>query len=246
MPLLWRSRLAWALASLIAVTTWATGPGSVSARAESTAPLPECRYDDILTARRAYDDWAVSVLDPIYRLPGGYVPPDLVAVDRAGLSGGGRVRRVALDDLRDMVAAARADGAPIAAVSAYRSKARQQALFSSYKRRYGFAAAALISARPGHSEHQLGTTIDFKSKGGPSPFYGDWGKTRAGKWMRHNAWRYGWLMSYPKGISPSVTCYRYEPWHYRYFGRHAARQIVESGLSPREWLWRQGYGEEVG
>jgi hypothetical protein len=45
-------------------------------------------------------------------------------------------------------------------------------------------------------------------------------------------------MSYPKGMS-SVTCYSYEPWHYRYVGRAAAAVIRASGLTLREYLWRQ-------
>jgi D-alanyl-D-alanine carboxypeptidase len=44
-------------------------------------------------------------------------------------------------------------------------------------------------------------------------------------------------MSYPKGKA-SVSCYDYEPWHYRYVGRNLAAEIVASGLTPREFLWR--------
>ncbi len=87
------------------------------------------------------------------------------------------------------------------------------------------------------------TTIDFKSKGGGAPWYGDWAKTSAGNWMKENAWKFGWVMSYTKDRSPRYTCYKYEPWHYRYVGRSSAAAINKSGLSPREWLWAQGYGE---
>jgi D-alanyl-D-alanine carboxypeptidase len=43
-------------------------------------------------------------------------------------------------------------------------------------------------------------------------------------------------MSYPVG-QESVTCYIYEPWHYRYVGREVAQEVVASGLTLREWLW---------
>jgi hypothetical protein len=67
----------------------------------------------------------------------------------------------------------------------------------------GYAAALKVSARPGHSEHQLGTTIDFKSYGGSAPWnYTNWATTRAGAWMAANAWKYGWVMSYPKAFRP--------------------------------------------
>jgi hypothetical protein len=39
-----------------------------------------------------------------------------------------------------------------------------------------------------------------------------------------------------------VSCYRYEPWHYRYLGRTAAAAVHEAGMATREWLWAQGYG----
>jgi D-alanyl-D-alanine carboxypeptidase len=43
-------------------------------------------------------------------------------------------------------------------------------------------------------------------------------------------------MSYPKG-KQDRTCYSYEPWHYRYFGRDLAANIHDAGLTTREYLW---------
>ena len=54
--------------------------------------------------------------------------------------------------------------------------------------------------------------------------------------MKAHAWEYGWVMSYPKGKS-DVSCYDYEPWHYRYYGRALAAKIHDSGKVPREYLW---------
>ena len=72
------------------------------------------------------------------------------------------------------------------------------------------------------------TTVDFRRYGGSAPWnYSDWGTTKAGAWLKANAWKYGFIMSYPKGKT-AVTCYQYEPWHYRYVGRARAR------LDPRE------------
>ena len=45
-------------------------------------------------------------------------------------------------------------------------------------------------------------------------------------------------MSYPKGKT-TLTCYMYEPWHYRYVGRDVAAKVRASGLTLREYLWRQ-------
>ena len=126
--------------------------------------------------------------------------------------------------------------------SAYRSYAGQVLTFGGWVRQVGYSAALLTSARPGHSEHQLGTAIDFRSVDGPAPWrLADWATTTEGAWMAANAWRFGWVMSYPKG-STAVSCYGYEPWHYRYVGREAAAAIHADAITLREWLWNQGYG----
>ena len=60
--------------------------------------------------------------------------------------------------------------------------------------------------------------------------------------MAENAWKYGWLMSYPQGeggaLFSDATCFHYEPWHYRYLGREIARKVHRSGLTIREYLWK--------
>ncbi len=138
-----------------------------------------------------------------------------------------------------MTRAARAAGARLAVQSAFRSYSTQASTFAYWSRVSGYAAALKSSARAGHSEHQLGTTVDFRSYGGSAPwYYADWGKTRAGAWLRANAWKYGFVMSYPKSRI-GVTCYAYEPWHYRYVGRSVAAAVRRSGLTLREYLWRQ-------
>jgi D-alanyl-D-alanine carboxypeptidase len=41
-------------------------------------------------------------------------------------------------------------------------------------------------------------------------------------------------MSYPKGRT-NVTCYDYEPWHYRYVGKPLAQSLSESRVTLREY-----------
>ncbi len=219
-------------------------PLLVPVASASVLPLPRCTYRDRLTSARSYDDWGYTLLDTIFRLPRSYAPVDLVPVRRAGIPGSGSVRRLVIRDLAAMTSAARAAHAPLAVQSAYRSYRTQVAVFATWARRLGFRQAIRGSARPGHSEHQLGTVIDFRSAGGGAPFMingYDWAKSRAGAWMTRNAWRYGFVLSYPKGRSDRV-CYGYEPWHYRYVGRAIARAIHVSGLTPRAWFWRHPAG----
>ncbi len=220
-----------ALALIVVTMSAAVAP------VEATAALPRCRVADRITAFPARTDWARSLLDTTYRLPRGYRPVGMASVRSAGLSGGGSVRRIVIADLRAMVRASRRAGVRLAVESAYRSYSTQVWTFAHWARVGGVAAALASSARPGHSEHQLGTAIDFKTAGGRQPWWGDWGRTREGGWLRRNAWRFGFVMSYPTGKKP-VTCYRYEPWHFRYVGRALAARVHTSGLTLRQVLWQ--------
>jgi LAS superfamily LD-carboxypeptidase LdcB len=231
-----RLRLAAVAALLALVATLLVGPATGSVGVRAIGPLPACRYDDILTTPRGYDDWSTTLVDTILRVTKTYAPPDLVPVSEAGLGGKDTVRAIIIDDLRAMTQAAAAAKAPLGVQSAYRSYADQKVVFNSWVSRLGYARALQVSARPGHSEHQLGLALDFKTKGSTSPFVGDWGTTAAGMWLKAHAWEYGFVNSYPKG-DIALTCYDYEPWHYRYVGRELAAEIHASGLTPRQYLW---------
>lgn len=213
-----------------------------SAPTSALGRLPSCDLGDVYTVPRGYDEWSITLVDRLLRVGKDYVPPDLVHVSEAGLPGGGHIRAVAVDDTKAMARAARAAGAPIGVWSAYRSYAQQQQIFTGYARQNGFDSAITYSQRPGHSEHQLGLGVDFMSAAGGDPLQGDWATTAAGAWMRDNSWTFGWVNSYPRGKDGARwndrTCLRYEPWHYRYLGREVARKVHRSGLTIREYLWR--------
>ena len=224
---------------------WVPGTPAGTAVDDDAAPippLPTCTYLDLSTTRTAYADWGTTVLDTVFQLPRGYAPRDLADARTVGLNGGHLIRSVAVDDLSAMVTAAKAGGASLAVQSAYRSYAGQVLTFNDWVSQVGYGAALQTSARPGHSEHQLGTAIDFRTVGGAAPWtYADWAATKEGGWLAANAWTFGWVMSYPEGTS-AVSCYRYEPWHYRYVGREQAAAIHAAGVTPREWLWAEGDG----
>lgn len=225
------------LVALLLVVTLFTGLAATASAA--TPALPGCKIADTLTKHRWLTDWHRSLLDPTFRLASSYVPTDLRSTSYAGLNGGHYVRRHVVADLKAMASAARAAGARLAVQSAYRSYKTQKATFDYWVRVHGYATAIKESARAGHSEHQLGTTVDLRAYGGLAPWdYRDFGSTKVGKWLIANAWKYGFVMSYPKGKT-TITCYQYEPWHYRYVGRARAATIRASGLTLREFLWRE-------
>ena len=207
------------------------------AAVRAMGPLPACRYDDILTSPRGLGDWQVTLVDTILRVPKSYAPADLVRVADLGVAGRSRVRSVMAVDLKAMSDAAAAAGNAIGIQSAYRSYSEQEAVFAGWVARLGRAEALKVSARPGHSEHQLGLTVDVRSDPPTATLLNSWGATPAGRWMRNHAWEYGFIMSYPKGKS-ALTCYSYEPWHFRYLGKELAAKVRASGLTLREYLWK--------
>lgn len=205
--------------------------------------LPVCAYDDVPTRFAAPSDWPVTLLDTTFTLGPDYRPDDLVPVGTAGVEGWGEIRALVVDDLRAMDEAARAAGAGFAVQSAFRDHATQHEIFQEWVATIGETGALAESARPGHSEHQLGTALDLRSAGTGTPAWEhpDWGQTPAGAWLRENSWQYGFVLSYPEG-QRAVTCYDYESWHFRYVGREMAGQMRTSGLTPREHLWRTSDG----
>ncbi len=207
-------------------------------RAIGKSPTPPpCRYDDVLTSRTSPKKHATTLLDTTYKVGPKYAPTDLRDTGSYALNAGFRVRSIIGADLKALALAARAAGAPIQLVSAYRSYTQQAATFQHWVSVGGYNHALLTSARAGHSEHQLGTTVDVTSLGGAAPWtYADWAATRAGAWMSKQAWKYGFVMSYPKDKT-AVSCYSYEPWHYRYVGRPIAAAIRASGLTLRQAIW---------
>jgi zinc D-Ala-D-Ala carboxypeptidase len=207
-------------------------------------PLPACDYDEVPTELPAYADWRWTVLDTRFALPAGYEPPDLVSVRLAGFDHDLRVRSFVIPDLRAMGEAAGQAGHPLSMVSAYRGFAQQAGLFDKRAGEIGHDAALRVTARPGHSEHQLGTTIDFVTAGS-AKVSRDWLGEPTGEWMAGHAWRYGFVMSYPRGME-AVTCYAFEPWHFRYVGRELAASIHRSGLTPRQYLWEVEHGAASG
>ena len=152
------------------------------------------------------------MVDKKHPLPDGYAPPDLVLLKDYGLTvslQSHKVRRVIIPDLLRMEKAARAEGITLVFSSSYRSYEYQVTVYDREVKLYGQDAADRESARPGTSQHQLGTAIDFGSI--TDAFAG----TRAGKWLAAHAEEYGFSLSFPEGYE-EVTGYRHESWHYRY------------------------------
>jgi D-alanyl-D-alanine carboxypeptidase len=96
-----------------------------------------------------------------------------------------------------------------------------------------------MSATPGHSQHQLGTAVDFTNAAVSYQVWLPFGKTSAYWWLEHHAREYGFVLAYPRG-KEEKTGYEWEPWHYRYVGVENAQRLEKSSLSLQEFLEREG------
>ncbi len=157
----------------------------------------------------------VMIVNKTYSLPQSYNPNGLTAETKAAFA--------------ELQAAASADGLSIYSVSDFRSYEAQDTLYNNYVARDGKEAADTYSARPGHSEHQTGLAIDCNYAG--DAFH----DTPEAKWLENNAWKYGFIIRFPKG-KEDKTGYKYESWHIRYVGKDMAKKIYDSGLCLEEYF----------
>lgn len=124
---------------------------------------------------------------------------------------------------------ARAQGLDIHNSSDYRTYDFQKECYDSIVNGYSKEYADSISARPGHSEHQTGYTIDCNS------IDNTFADTAEGKWLAKNCWKYGFILRYPAD-KVDITGYAYESWHIRYVGVEHAKEIMEQGICLEEYL----------
>lgn len=154
---------------------------------------------------------------------GNYQPTDLMTLGELG-AGSERLRQVVYNDLRSLMQDMAAASVPVKITSAYRSFDQQNRLYLDGITQNPNNVS--IIAKPGFSEHQTGLALDFGAVlNGPNPGFAN---TEQSRWLQANAYRYGFALSYPAG-GESVTGYSYEPWHWRYIGKTAAKDWKDSG-----------------
>ena len=164
----------------------------------------------------------------VYFLNEHYVPAALSEIDKKYLlAKDTRVLKIHTDvlpHLTRLLDDAKSLNTVISVNSAYRSFYDQAHLKSAYSFVYGAGTANQFSADQGYSEHQLGTTIDLTTSAVGSTLVG-FDKTTAFLWLKDNAYKYGFVLSYPKNNG----YYIYEPWHWRYVGVVLATRLHNEG-----------------
>ena len=169
---------------------------------------------------------SLILVNKYYQLPSDYVPNLVKSYD------GFLFEATASDALIEMCEAMEALNLDFEISNTYRSYETQASIYARYLEKDSQNVVDSFSARPGHSEHQLGLALDFKSKGEDIVYFES---TDAYDWLKENAHIYGFIQRYTEDNS-IYTGYNEEAWHYRYVGVDMATHIKETQLTLEEAL----------
>ena len=174
----------------------------------------------------------LMLTNKFHRLSEDYNPDDLVDISNVYSYGENqKLKKDAYDAFIEMFNEAKKDNVTLIVNSSYRSYEIQDKTYSDYSSWYGVNEADKIAARPGFSEHQTGLAIDIMTyKANRNNFE----ETDAFKWLENNAYKYGYILRYPKD-KEYLTGYSYESWHYRYVGVDVASYIRDNNITYDEY-----------
>lgn len=168
--------------------------------------------------------------------------PENWKVDPVKLKNNQSIDRRAYDDLQKMFDDARAEGYEPLIISSFRSHEKQVALFEKKIKQFKAEgnsdekAKELASewvAVPGTSEHELGLALDIVSKENQILDENQL-KTPVQRWLIENSWKYGFVLRYPED-KKEITKINFEPWHYRYVGKDAAKEMHDNNICLEEY-----------
>ena len=208
----------------------------------------EKKEEPVLAAESEKNKWYLKLVNAKNPM----IQTDVPEVETETLdSEGYQVDARIMKDLEAMFEAARADGRSPMICSAFRAWDTQVSLYQNKIGRVmneeglneedAAIKAATVVAKPGTSEHQIGLALDIVSSEYTNLDEGQM-ETEDQKWLMENSWKYGFILRYPLDKS-DITGVIFEPWHYRYVGKKAAKEITEQNLTLEEYLGEEPVGD---
>lgn len=205
---------------------------------EEPQAVPETKTDEkkpaaIITITDA-EKWNLAIINTKYPLPDSYAPTLSNAISGSNIQLDSRVS----ERYAEMYAAAKLSGCVLTPYSGYHSYALQE---TNYNRKVNFYVNQGISAEEasqkasaqvlpaGCSEHNAGLAMDIVSASS------DFINTKEYKWLCENAYNYGFILRYPEDKT-AITGMNFEPWHWRYVGTQAAKEMKEKNQCLEEYL----------
>lgn len=231
-------KLASPAAALLAAAVLST-PALALSGTGTTSALQSTQTAVLTAADQAVsqEDWQLLLVNAWHKLPEDY------HVELKTLANGLQVDARIYDDLNAMLTDCREAGLEPIVCSAYRTEDTQTRLYRNKVSRLLSAGwsrdtveqeAARWVAPPGTSEHQTGLALDIVSAD-YQLLDEQQAQTPEQQWLMAHCWEYGFVLRYPTDKC-AVTGIGYEPWHYRYVGKEAAREMQQKGLCLEEYL----------
>lgn len=174
----------------------------------------------------------LMLVNKYYKLDKDFKFEDIVEVSNRHCYGTQYLKEDVYDKFKEMFNAAKKEDLTIIINSSYRDYDYQEELWNRYSNLNGDEWADSYAARAGSSEHQTGLAIDVTTYNVKEQ--GDFEETEEFKWMQENAYKYGFILRYPKG-KENITGYSYESWHYRYVGEKVAEEIHNLDITFDEY-----------
>lgn len=180
------------------------------------------------------EKWNLAIINTKYPLPDSYAPTLSNAISGSNIQLDSRVS----EHYAEMYAAAKLSGCVLTPYSGYHTYALQE---NTFNRKVNFyvnkgmsaeeanqkASAQVLPA--GCSEHNAGLAMDIVSASS------DFINTKEYKWLCENAHNYGFILRYPEDKT-AITGMNFEPWHWRYVGTQAAKEMKEKNQCLEEYL----------
>ncbi len=186
------------------------------------------------------DDWKIVLINKQHSIPEDYeFTLGTISTSKGSMKCDERI----IPELQQMMQAAKDDGVTLVICSPYRDYERQIYLFNRkikayMKKKMSYLEAYRVTAQavtvPGASEHQIGLALDIVTDTYQSLNEG-FEDTKAGQWLAQHSYEYGFILRYPKG-KEDITGISYEPWHFRYVGKAAAKYMYDHDLTLEEFV----------
>lgn len=176
-------------------------------------------------------EWNLVLVNSENSLPKNY------DIELTKLSNGVCVDERIYPPLQQMFDDARSQGVNPTVREGFRTRTAQEEIMQNRINKYiseGYSKAEAKNkaseevASPGTSEHELGLAVDINAGKGSSA-------EQVYSWLSKNAYKYGFILRYPSG-KEAITGIEYEPWHYRYVGKEAAKEIYNKQITLEEYL----------
>ncbi len=185
------------------------------------------------------DDWNLVLVNKQHSIPEDYeLTLGVLKTSKGSMKCDERI----IPELQQMMQAAKADGVTLEIRSPYRDYERQIYLFSRKIKSYmknklsyleSYRKTAQVVTVPGSSEHQIGLALDITSDTYTTLTEG-FADTQAGKWLAMHSYEYGFILRYPSG-KEDITGIAFEPWHFRYVGKSAAKYMYDHDITLEEF-----------